>query len=154
VQLIYVSRAAALGESARCHLLKQARTDNARRQLTGMLISVRDLYIQALEGEAGMVEAVFHTIARDKRHSQITRLLARPIPERLFPAWRLGYWETSSGSHAPKRYAPLPLDIEGINVAAAERLLWQARRSERHRCCAHCARSAALQSRAPTVLRP
>jgi hypothetical protein len=120
VQLAYVSRAAALGANARYLLLKRARTDNARRQLTGLLISVGDLYIQALEGEAGMVEAVYNTIARDERHSHPTTLFVRPISERMFMAWRLGFWESRS-------YRPSPMSIEDVDASVADRLLRHAR---------------------------
>jgi hypothetical protein len=119
VQLAYVSRATALDASGRRRLLKQARADNGRRQLTGMLVSLGNLYIQALEGEAGMVEAVYNTIARDERHSQVTVLFIRPISARMFLPWRLGFLEC--------RQAPLPTRLEDISAAAAERLLRQAR---------------------------
>jgi hypothetical protein len=122
VQLAYVSRAAALETSARSELLKQARTDNARRQLTGMLISLGDIYVQALEGERSMVEAVFHTIARDERHSQVTQLFLRPISERMFTPWKMGYWDGRS-------HTPMPRSIEDITAAAAEQLLRHARSS-------------------------
>jgi len=122
VQLVYVSRATALGACARGQMLKQARSDNARRQLTGMLISLGDLYVQALEGEAGMVKAVFNTIARDQRHSQVTPLFVRPIPDRIFLPWRLGYWEGGGSA--------LPMSIEDIDASAAERLLRQGTSTE------------------------
>jgi hypothetical protein len=130
VQLIYVSRATAMDESAQCRMLKQARFDNARRHLTGMLVRLGNIYIQELEGEPGMVEAVFQTIARDTRHTEVKRLLVRPLSERWFPAWHLGCSQVAlSDSIEFLNPLRLPTCIDSVNVGIAERLLMEARRA-------------------------
>jgi hypothetical protein len=132
-QLIYVSRAAALEESEQLRMLRQARCCNTKRLITSMLIRIDGFYIQQLEGEAGMVDAVYRTIARDKRHAELTVLVARPARERAFLPWQLGYcevvWSESAGLVIPRLTAESATHLSSIDVDVADQLLLHARNS-------------------------
>jgi Sensors of blue-light using FAD len=70
-------------------LLKQARLANAKHELTGMLLYIGGSFLQVLEGQAELVEAVYATIQRDKRHTQVTLIARDTILERAYEGWTL-----------------------------------------------------------------
>ncbi len=72
-------------------LLEQWRDDNAKANISGILLYVRGSIIQVLEGEAQAVETLFDRIQTDRRHTDVTRVMNRPIAQRLFPDWTMGY---------------------------------------------------------------
>lgn len=72
-------------------LLMQARTKNDKLGITGMLLYTDGSFFQVLEGEAKTVEALFETIQRDCRHTQITMILKETIPHRLFGDWTMAF---------------------------------------------------------------
>lgn len=47
--------------------------------------------MQVLEGEAQAIETLFDRIQTDRRHTDVTRVMNRPIAQRLFPNWTMGY---------------------------------------------------------------
>jgi Sensors of blue-light using FAD len=92
ISVIYASRATReFHEHEIPHLLKQARLANAAHELTGMLLYMAGSFVQVLEGEEGMVEAVFETIRADKRHGQVALISREPILERAFEGWTLSH---------------------------------------------------------------
>ncbi|MGI4945786.1 MAG: BLUF domain-containing protein [Janthinobacterium lividum] len=62
---------------------------NERAGLTGALLVVDGLFIQALEGEAGELEATFERICRDLRHRRIVLHEFSQAPERAFAGWTM-----------------------------------------------------------------
>jgi len=72
-------------------ILQQSRTNNAEAGITGVLLYVRGSIIQVLEGDRDTVEALYRRIEEDPRHTRISQLLNRPINQRLFPSWAMGY---------------------------------------------------------------
>lgn len=91
-KLLYVS-------SARRHLdepeieaiLKPARTRNAARGITGMLVYGGGNFIQLLEGPREAVEGLFGRIEQDPRHRQVIRIAGFEDGEREFADWSMGY---------------------------------------------------------------
>ncbi len=69
--------------------LKQARTANRKYDVSGMLLYVGGRFVQLLEGEPGMVDAVSSTIFRDKRNMR--PILREAVLEREFPDWTMGF---------------------------------------------------------------
>ena len=62
--------------------------NNKKRDVTGVLISVRDYFFQVLEGDAVIVDALVEKISRDPRHNEVTILSAETAcEERLFTEW-------------------------------------------------------------------
>jgi hypothetical protein len=90
ISLIYASRSAEdFHEHEIPDLLQQVRIANAKQEFTGMLLYIRGSFLQVLEGQPEMIDAVFSKILGDKRHTQ-TRLIAREsIPERAFEGWTM-----------------------------------------------------------------
>ena len=56
-----------------------------------MLLYVRGSIIQVLEGEKQTVEALYKRIEQDERHTDVSIGLNRPITQRLFANWSMGY---------------------------------------------------------------
>ncbi|RYG57926.1 MAG: BLUF domain-containing protein [Alphaproteobacteria bacterium] len=71
-------------------LLRQAQTNNERCDLTGMLLYIEGSFLQVLEGDPGVVEEAYDKIARDARHTKVTKILAEPIAQRQFGSWTMG----------------------------------------------------------------
>lgn len=72
-------------------ILQQSRANNAEAGITGVLLYVRGSIIQVLEGDRDTVESLYRRIEEDPRHTRISQLLNRPINQRLFPNWAMGY---------------------------------------------------------------
>jgi Sensors of blue-light using FAD len=90
ISLIYASRSTEnFHEHEIPDLLKQARIANAKQELTGMLLYISGSFLQVLEGQPEMVDAVFSTILRDKRHTQLTLIARESTLERAFEGWTM-----------------------------------------------------------------
>jgi hypothetical protein len=72
-------------------LLEQSRENNARNDLTGMLLYRGGRFVQVLEGPESVVRALIETIRHDPRHTNMRTLFEEPILERQFAAWTMGY---------------------------------------------------------------
>ena len=89
---IYFSKSTEFfNESSLPILLEQWRDYNTKANITGILLYVRGSFIQVLEGEAQAVETLFNHIQTDPRHTDVIRVMNRPIVQRLFPDWTMGY---------------------------------------------------------------
>ena len=68
----------------------RAAEKNKRLGITGVLMAAGDLFFQVLEGPDEAVDAVFHAIEEDSRHTTLLVLAARSdVKERLFPDWSM-----------------------------------------------------------------
>jgi len=107
IHLIYASSATRKMEPvALTELLQQARRDNKRLGITGMLLHSDGSFFQVLEGEAATVDAMYEKLDRDKRHQQLTLIIREPIARRSFADWSMGFSSTT-----PEELAK----IEGLN---------------------------------------
>jgi hypothetical protein len=92
IYLLYVSSATRLlSEAELIELLQKARTNNARDGITGMLLYRDGNFIQVIEGEESVVLALHEKIVNDPRHTNIITLLKRPLTERMFGDWTMGF---------------------------------------------------------------
>jgi hypothetical protein len=90
ISLIYASRSTEyFNEHEIPDLLQQARIANAKQEFTGMLLYIGGSFLQVLEGQPELVDAVFSKILKDKRHTQVTLIASDPIPERAFEGWTM-----------------------------------------------------------------
>ncbi len=90
--LVYVSSSVELLDGpALVELLRGCRENNARLGVTGLLLYHEGNFIQVLEGEPGVVEALYAHIERDRRHRGCLILLRGPIERRIFPDWSMGF---------------------------------------------------------------
>ena len=102
--LIYVSSAVNLFTDEQLkQLLEVSRTNNGKRNITGMLLYLDGNFIQVLEGEQTAVIETHQRIARDPRHKGLMTLLQGNIPEREFSDWSMGFRnvESNDGDSLP-----------------------------------------------------
>jgi Sensors of blue-light using FAD len=76
-------------------LLQAARKHNDGAGLTGMLLYTEGSFFQVLEGVPDAVEALYAKIEQDKRHDQVTKIVAEAIPNRSFADWTMGFSQVS-----------------------------------------------------------
>jgi hypothetical protein len=92
VHCIYSSRASVAIRDAEVQaLLASARSKNAARGITGMLLFIEGSFFQVLEGSADAVDGTYETIARDPRHDRVTQIIREPIAKRSFAEWSMGF---------------------------------------------------------------
>ena len=90
ISLIYASRSTEhFHEHEIPELLQQVRIANAKQEITGMLLYICGSFLQVLEGQPEMVDAVFSRIRGDERHSQLRLIARESIPERAFEGWTM-----------------------------------------------------------------
>jgi len=90
---IYCSSAADenLSKEALDEILEQSRANNAKAEITGMLLFESGAFFQVLEGDGEQIEALYQKIRKDSRHENVTKLIFEPIEERSFGEWSMGY---------------------------------------------------------------
>lgn len=92
IDLIYVSSAVnMMAQDELIEILKKSRENNAKVDVTGMLLYHEGNFMQVLEGEEAAVMALYHKIAQDPRHHMVTRIATRPITKRNFGEWKMGF---------------------------------------------------------------
>ncbi|SDU16602.1 BLUF domain-containing protein [Halopseudomonas salegens] len=98
VRIIYISRAtfdtlpAADGvEPTVSRILSVSRRNNRNNGLVGMLYYGDSCFFQCLEGERNKVEALYRTLLKDKRHTDLKILASEPIKRLSFPDWNMKY---------------------------------------------------------------
>lgn len=92
IHIIYISRAVRpLSDQDLQLLLDQCRRDNAKNNVTGVLFYSHGNIAQLIEGEAEILESLFEKISRDGRHSNVMKLVAKPISTRSFSEWSMAF---------------------------------------------------------------
>jgi len=92
INLIYGSSATqAMSNDMLLDILKTARANNRRLNVTGMLLYRDGNFLQVLEGEPDVVESLYQEIQRDPRHHQVTKFAVRPVTNRNFGEWEMGF---------------------------------------------------------------
>ena len=92
LQLIYVSSInPKTGGVDPAPILVTSRRNNARDQITGMLYSDGQRFLQALEGPEDAVENAFKRIQRDTRHRAVVVLSRRTVQRREFGEWQMAH---------------------------------------------------------------
>jgi Sensors of blue-light using FAD len=90
--LVYASSATLpFSEAELLALLEVSRGNNAKVNVTGMLLYREGNFMQVLEGEEEAVRRVHMHIARDRRHGGLITLLQGPITARAFSRWTMGF---------------------------------------------------------------
>lgn len=94
-RLVYYSKYNISARSGVADDLKQilatAIRSNSGKGITGGLIFNRQFFAQVLEGDHAAVTQTFVRINGDPRHSDIVLARMKPVGERLFGAWSMGY---------------------------------------------------------------
>jgi hypothetical protein len=103
---VYVSSAhKPLEDVELLELLRVARINNARRNITGMLLYRDGNFLQVLEGPASEVDDLIEKIKRDTRHHGVILMSRRGIEERQFAEWQMAF-RNMSKSHMAEGYSP------------------------------------------------
>lgn len=72
-------------------ILEASVRNNKPCDITGMLIYIGGGFLQALEGEDAVVNAMYRKIESDPRHQNIVLIERSPIESRSFPTWSMGF---------------------------------------------------------------
>ena len=92
LRLIYVSRATGTMAAPELDdLLMQARTNNAKVGLTGILCTGRGYFVQALEGGENDVLKTYASILMDVRHRESSLLSVGLVSSRVFSEWAMAH---------------------------------------------------------------
>lgn len=92
ITLVYVSFAHQdMTQDELLSILKVARENNAKLNVTGMLLYRDGFFIQALEGEDNVVAALYTKIQQDARHERIITVYRNEIEQRMFGNWTMGF---------------------------------------------------------------
>ncbi|MDF7812766.1 BLUF domain-containing protein [Hymenobacter sp. YC55] len=119
IHIIYISRAVRpLSDQDLQLLLDQCRRDNAQHNVTGVLFYSHGNIAQLIEGEAEVLEPLFEKISRDGRHSNVMKLVDKPINIRSFSEWSMAFhplepagFEQLQGFLLPNRVPPVPSSL-------------------------------------------
>lgn len=113
--LVYTSHATRpIPLDERIELVRAAARNNARRNVTGLLLYKDDRFIQLLEGDQSVVEGLMASLEADDRHEDVQVLDAGPDSSRRFPDWNMKLFN-------PERYSPLVQDNMATWFARAEK---------------------------------
>lgn len=92
IQVSYLSRSSeAMSAEKLLALLLQSRTDNAARGVTGMLLYGNETFLQVIEGDDAVVDALIARIEADPRHREVQILSRRSAPSRQYADWTMGF---------------------------------------------------------------
>lgn len=89
-QLFYVSK-----RSPKCSdediekILQVSVENNAKKNITGVLLYSKEKFLQCIEGELSHLLALYDKIKLDSRHSEAIMLGLVPVKERNFPSWQM-----------------------------------------------------------------
>ena len=90
-QLVYSStRSPECSESSIDDILASCKKNNPETGITGILIHSKNRFVQYLEGNLEL-HTLYHKIKEDRRHYDVMLLIYRPIRERVFPNWHMGF---------------------------------------------------------------
>ena len=99
IHIVYMSRAVRpLSDEDLQQLLAQCRRDNAERHVTGVLFYSHGKIAQLIEGDAHVLEPLFEVISRDGRHSDVVKLIDKPISARSFEGWSMAFHPLEAAS--------------------------------------------------------
>lgn len=92
VGVVYMSRSTRPMQSADLdRLLMDARTYNAEKDVTGVLLYGIGQFFQYFEGHPADVEDVYERIRRSSLHHELVELERRRVPQRFFHKWFMGF---------------------------------------------------------------
>ena len=74
----------------------QARKNNPREQITGLLLYGDQLFFQVLEGPDAQIESMRQRIWTDPRHKGINEVKNAAIESRSFPDWSMGCYRVDA----------------------------------------------------------
>ena len=125
IQLMYVSAASVVfNDEMLRKLLDGARTANTAIGVSGMLLHQNGSFLQVLEGESAVVDALFTKIRRDRRHKAVVMLARSEITGRNFTDWSMGFADVRGSATALVGYRHIG-ELSGLlgDISAIERVV-------------------------------
>lgn len=115
ITLIYVSSSVTLlKKSEILDILNKSRDANGKKGITGILLYKSGNFMQVLEGDPAVVDELHRKISRDPRHTGIITLMRKPIINRSFSDWKMGFKDIDECTQSEKSgysdYLDLPLN--------------------------------------------
>lgn len=89
-RLIYKSRRLC-AEDQVSQIVDDARSFNARNDVTGALYLVGDIFIQYLEGDEMVLDDLYSRVQMDSRHTNCRLLDKRQVMLRIFQRWSMAW---------------------------------------------------------------
>lgn len=90
--ITYVSSAKDFfSESELLDLLEISRANNAKFNITGLLLYKEGAFMQAIEGPEDAIFQLYKNICSDQSYHNVITLIDEPITERVFPDWYMGF---------------------------------------------------------------
>lgn len=72
-------------------ILEASQKNNPQAGITGSLLFDMNYFAQILEGDRKAVTSTYNRICSDSRHNNLVIMDARPVDQRLFGRWSMGY---------------------------------------------------------------
>jgi hypothetical protein len=72
-------------------ILNESNSRNQACNVTGLLVLIGDRFIQLLEGNEEDISSIYASIAKDKRHHQVVKVLSGNYSKRLFHDWSMAF---------------------------------------------------------------
>jgi hypothetical protein len=72
-------------------ILKFARKNNERLGITGFLLLSQDCFMQTLEGPEIAIKDLYHAIAHDPRHCDVSILEQSHVEQRQYAEWSMAF---------------------------------------------------------------
>ena len=106
-------------------IMEKAAENNAPRGITGMLCYGSGQFLQALEGERTAVNALYHRIATDSRHSSCHLLNVEEITSRDFAEWSMKIIDWSDAATATSQRQTILLKHSGSSAFDPDQMTGQ-----------------------------
>lgn len=70
-------------------ILENSRRNNAKLNVTGILVHTSDRFLQVLEGEKDVIMPLYNKIEKDDRHGGSNMRFCKPVDKRHFADWEM-----------------------------------------------------------------
>jgi len=77
-------------------ILRHARLENGKRNVTGILVFSDNMFFQVLEGDENVVRSLMQKITPDKRHLDVKIIFEGEVATPSFPSWEMAYVSTNA----------------------------------------------------------
>ncbi len=96
-RLVYTSaRSSSCDDTEIENILKSCVKNNPGKSITGLLLHSDKRFLQVVEGEKEVINALYEKIKVDPRHGGVNLRDSRAITARMFPEWHMAYKDISS----------------------------------------------------------
>jgi hypothetical protein len=101
-------------------ILAASRRNNPKLDVTGILLFENGIFLQFLEGPPDNVEALYHKIRTDSRHSNVMILLEQPAAKRRFSEWSMAFQRPEPGSPVHDGFSAVLEKFHADDLAAID----------------------------------